>query len=250
MSINLCRVCLATGATLPIFDKEESVFNIQDNLAMCLKEKVEDRDGYPRYICVVCNNILYEFCKFINKYRETCKLLEKGLDIVKEENEDIVKEESEDDFICNEPDESTNTDEDTKCSVIEDKKQNDVFESKKQLEPFKKILYVKLERLELPTKTSSVKKCLEVSNKIASSILEGYRPAVCTICDSKFFHEEYLKEHMRLHTGETPFKCPICKRGYAQRGNMKSHMKTHKKSELDEDTLSKLKPNYLKLLKT
>lgn len=81
-------------------------------------------------------------------------------------------------------------------------------------------------------------------------IPSGYRPAVCTVCDSRFFHEEYLKEHMRLHTGETPFKCPICKRGYAQRGNMKSHMKTHKKSELDEDTLRKLRPNYLKLLKT
>lgn len=40
MSINLCRLCLATGATLPIFDKEESVLNIQANLAICLKEKV------------------------------------------------------------------------------------------------------------------------------------------------------------------------------------------------------------------
>nr|XP_032518363.1 zinc finger protein 695-like isoform X2 [Danaus plexippus plexippus] len=402
MSINLCRVCLATGATLPIFDKEESVLNIQANLAICLKEKVEDRDGYPRFICVVCNQILYEFCKFINKYKETCKLLEKGLDTVKEENKD--------DFICNE---ATN-EEVAICSVKKDKEQNNLFETKKQQEPLKKILYVKLERLELPTKNkSSVRRCLEVSNKIASSILEGefswngsewcvssdsiknkvvkpkqsrnnerkelkipivnirkpkppklcdlcgevfksherltvhkkrahncersqckycskmfnasydlkrhilrrhetkknfvcaicgrgfafngeltthhknvhekhlklkknfkckfcsktykcyksvvihersahtgYRPAVCTVCDSRFFHEEYLKEHMRLHTGETPFKCPICKRGYAQRGNMKSHMKTHKKSELDEDTLRKLRPNYLKLLKT
>ncbi|XP_075976964.1 uncharacterized protein LOC142977123 isoform X2 [Anticarsia gemmatalis] len=77
----------------------------------------------------------------------------------------------------------------------------------------------------------------------------GQRPAQCCVCGSSFYHEDYLKEHMRLHTGETPFKCPICGRGYAQRGNMKSHLRIHRVSELDAVTLSKLRPNYLKLLK-
>ncbi|CAH3979091.1 zinc finger protein 28-like isoform X1 [Pieris brassicae] len=77
----------------------------------------------------------------------------------------------------------------------------------------------------------------------------GQRPAVCTVCDSSFFHEDYLKEHMRLHTGETPFKCPVCGRGYAQLGNMKSHLRIHRKSEVNPDLLSKLRPNYLRLLK-
>ncbi|CAF4830923.1 unnamed protein product [Pieris macdunnoughi] len=77
----------------------------------------------------------------------------------------------------------------------------------------------------------------------------GQRPAVCTVCDSSFFHEDYLKEHMRLHTGETPFKCPVCGRGYAQLGNMKSHLRVHRKSEVNPDLLSKMRPNYLRLLK-
>lgn len=77
----------------------------------------------------------------------------------------------------------------------------------------------------------------------------GERPSVCTMCDSAFFHDDYLKEHMRLHTGETPYKCPICKRGYAQRGNMKSHMKQHRMSELDDTMKATMKPNYLKLLR-
>lgn len=77
----------------------------------------------------------------------------------------------------------------------------------------------------------------------------GLRPAACTVCDSSFYHEDYLKEHMRLHTGETPFKCPICGRGYAQRCNMKSHLRIHRRSEIDAATLGKLKPNYLRLLK-
>lgn len=79
--------------------------------------------------------------------------------------------------------------------------------------------------------------------------IPGQRPAQCSVCGSSFYHEDYLKEHMRLHTGETPFKCPICGRGYAQRGNMKSHLRIHRISELDAVTLSKMRPNYLKLLK-
>ncbi|XP_077299868.1 uncharacterized protein LOC143920785 [Arctopsyche grandis] len=82
------------------------------------------------------------------------------------------------------------------------------------------------------------------------SVHTGERPSVCTVCDAAFFHDDYLKEHMRLHTGETPYKCPICKRGYAQRGNMKSHMKQHRLSELDDATKATMKPNYLKLLRT
>ncbi|CAH0400201.1 unnamed protein product [Chilo suppressalis] len=81
------------------------------------------------------------------------------------------------------------------------------------------------------------------------SMHTGQRPAECSICGSRFYHEDYLKEHMRLHTGETPFKCPICDRGYAQRGNMKSHLRIHRLAEIGPETLSKIKPSYLKLLK-
>lgn len=88
-----------------------------------------------------------------------------------------------------------------------------------------------------------------VTNTIKLLQFSGQRPAECTVCGSSFYHEDYLKEHMRLHTGETPFKCPICGRGYAQRGNMKSHLRIHRLAEIDAITLSKIKPNYLKLLK-
>lgn len=77
----------------------------------------------------------------------------------------------------------------------------------------------------------------------------GERPATCSVCSKSFTDESYLKEHMRLHTGDTPYKCPVCARGYAQRGNMKSHMRNHKISELDPDTLAKIKPSYLRFMK-
>ncbi|XP_012547515.4 zinc finger protein ZFP2 isoform X1 [Bombyx mori] len=107
----------------------------------------------------------------------------------------------------------------------------------------------------LPKKVFSCKICGKVYKCPKSvivherSIHTGQRPAECSICGARFYHDDYLKEHMRLHTGETPYKCPICSRGYAQRGNMKSHLRNHRRSDLDPVALSKIRPNYLKFMK-
>ncbi|KAI5643320.1 zinc-finger double domain-containing protein [Phthorimaea operculella] len=75
----------------------------------------------------------------------------------------------------------------------------------------------------------------------------GERPAVCSVCGTSFYHEDYLNIHMRLHTGEKPFKCPVCGQGYAQSCNMKSHIKhNHRLSQLDEVTRKNIHPRYLK----
>ncbi|CAB3255885.1 unnamed protein product [Arctia plantaginis] len=400
---SLCRICLQDGATWPIFDKSETDQNVYKKLSMCLQcEKIEDLSGFPRYICTACNTTLEILCNFINKYRESNKIIENGLKIVKKENKfdeendnDLseveiegkkVKLESHDHFddlfdnledvkplkilkqIKKEPLKKerkarrattqsgirTNKIASSilegnflwngeKCmkigqTTLKKKSKNieprprpqtkvkvptankkpeqklcdlcgDVFKAQDKLNIHKKKVHFKnpvqcpkcprvcvsdyyLKRHmkrkheasrdficstcgqgfaykgELtshfrnvhnkhlkPKKMYSCKFC-DKSYKCQKSILihersvhTGQRPAQCNVCGSCFFHEDYLKEHMRLHTGETPFKCPICGRGYAQRGNMKSHLRIHRVSELDAITLSKLRPNYLKLLK-
>ncbi|CAH2090505.1 unnamed protein product [Euphydryas editha] len=405
----LCRICLETGANLPIFEKNEDESNdIQSKLSLCLKEKIEDIEGYPRCICQKCSDTLDATCNFINKYKDTCKILENGLEILKHEDEDL-------DSLCykDQSEEEIEID-NIKYEYINDDDQHEV------LKPLKikfKLEKEKVSKILKRTKRSTGKvNSKQITNKIASSILEGefkwngdtwclnsgknkqisqeksklllksktenrkrikikipkkkepkppklcdlcgevfrnadklsvhkknvhfrkpvkcvhcsrvfvsdyylkrhmkrkhnedkkfvcdicgrgfafkgelsshnrnvhdkhlkpkkqykcsfcnkiykcgksvtvhersahtgQRPAVCSVCGSSFYHEDYLKEHMRLHTGETPFKCPICGRGYAQRCNMKSHLRIHKRSELDAATLSKLRPNYLRLLK-
>ncbi|KAL0829294.1 hypothetical protein ABMA28_004100 [Loxostege sticticalis] len=411
-SSTLCRICLEDGAIYPIFESNNSKDDIFSRLSRCMKEKIEDIDGFPRNICSTCNDTLETVSNFINKYKESCKILQSGLLLVKNESDptdhysDHYSEvEIEIKNIKTEPDVDYDSFDDNECLIdlikplqlkintkeltIKKTKRpkskpssknktsriasgllegefmwtgdkwclkakshlsNDSQERKVKKEPQTQVrqpreVKLKLPKIKKPDPPKLCDMCGEVfknqdklaihkrkshfknpvkcpqcsricvseyylkrhikrrheteknficatcgrrfafkgelSNhqrvvhekhlmkkkmfpckfcdktyKCAKSIIihersvhTGHRPAECTVCGSSFYHEDYLKEHMRLHTGETPFKCPICGRGYAQRGNMKSHLRIHRLAEIDATTLSKLKPNYLKLLK-
>ena len=50
----------------------------------------------------------------------------------------------------------------------------------------------------------------------------------CMICNKSFKQKNSLKNHLKTHSGELPFKCKLCDKGFAQKGNMKSHIeKSH-----------------------
>ncbi|MBD5001455.1 hypothetical protein GUF49_07860, partial [Xanthomonas citri pv. citri] len=49
----------------------------------------------------------------------------------------------------------------------------------------------------------------------------------CEMCEKTFSCAANLRDHMRLHTGQKPFKCTECDMEFAQRSNWRLHRRVH-----------------------
>jgi KRAB domain-containing zinc finger protein len=47
------------------------------------------------------------------------------------------------------------------------------------------------------------------------------------VCLNSFASKSYLRIHIKVHTGEKPFKCTVCSKLFLRSGQLKSHMRTH-----------------------
>lgn len=57
----------------------------------------------------------------------------------------------------------------------------------------------------------------------------GDKPFKCTVCSRAFSRSDHLTTHIRTHTGEKPFSCEICSRRFARSDERKRHTKIHQK---------------------
>ncbi|CAG9864862.1 unnamed protein product [Phyllotreta striolata] len=50
---------------------------------------------------------------------------------------------------------------------------------------------------------------------------------VCKICNKSFVKNSLLERHVRVHSGEKPFKCNICEQRFTQKGSLQIHLMKH-----------------------
>ncbi|XP_072306296.1 uncharacterized protein [Eucyclogobius newberryi] len=56
----------------------------------------------------------------------------------------------------------------------------------------------------------------------------GEKPYRCQTCAKTFTSKSNLANHIRIHTGEKPYGCPVCKKAFIRNSSLVVHMRTHR----------------------
>ncbi|KAF5307683.1 hypothetical protein FQR65_LT06738 [Abscondita terminalis] len=208
----ICRTCLAEGENKSIFDIFYEEKSACDLLKTYTSVEVDVDDNLPQNICCNCLRDLFQTHLFIKKCQESNNTL----------NYIISTDLSQDTFeFKQEPVELT--DEKDDIHMITDRQ--------KQLSKNRKCK--KKPQLVIEGPPYECKSCnitfdsfdLLKAHRKELKHLEIRRHA-CSVC-SKTFTSSKLRQHMRVHTKEKPYKCETCLQGFSMSGNLKRHMMTH-----------------------
>ncbi|XP_065315632.1 zinc finger protein 236-like [Gordionus sp. m RMFG-2023] len=69
------------------------------------------------------------------------------------------------------------------------------------------------------------------SSERVEIITSGIMKHSCDICDKTFPKISHLQRHIKIHTGNKPFKCSVCSRSFSQKSSLSFHLTTKHPAE-------------------
>lgn len=65
-----------------------------------------------------------------------------------------------------------------------------------------------------------------------TNVQQKTRKFVCHLCPKSYYAKNKLEKHLRIHSGEKPFKCPSCQKCFTDKSYIKQHLKTMHQIEI------------------
>lgn len=176
------------------------------------KLQVDKNDNLPKNLCSACLQKIIE----INGFQEKCRQTESLLQAALTETKPIKQDVDDDD------DKTIKQDEDDNFEIPTNYSDSDSETTDK-----------KPARRKIKTENNNCRDCSKefaTRDELREHRKQVKHPEVrnhaCTVC-GKMFTSSKLRQHMRAHTKEKPYKCSVCEQGFSMSGNLKRHMMTH-----------------------